>query len=51
MNALSGTGRLIRLALRRDRFILPLWILALTVFLALTTSMSVRGLPTDQRRS
>ncbi|MEV7012157.1 ABC transporter permease [Streptosporangium sp. NPDC051022] len=27
MNALTGTGRLIRLMLRRDRWLLPLWVL------------------------
>ena len=48
MNALAGTGRLIRLALRRDRFVLTAWILALTVFLAMTTNMSVQGLPTQR---
>ena len=34
MSALTGTGRLLRLALRRDRLVLGLWILGLTVFLA-----------------
>jgi ABC-2 type transport system permease protein len=48
MNALAGTGRLIRLALRRDRFVLAAWILGLTVFLAMTTNMSVQGLPTPR---
>ena len=48
MNALSGTGRLLRLALRRDRFVLGAWILALTVFLVGTTHMSVVGLPTHR---
>jgi ABC-2 type transport system permease protein len=48
MNALAGTGRLFRLALRRDRFVLSAWVLALTVFLAATTHMSVLGLPTQR---
>lgn len=48
MNALTGTGRLLRLALRRDRFVLGAWILGLTVFLAATTHMSVVGLPTHR---
>lgn len=48
MNALTGTVRLLRLALRRDRFTLTFWILALTVFLAATTHMSVVGLPTQR---
>lgn len=47
MNALAGTRKLAVLALRRDRFVLALWVIALTVFLAMTTNMSVRGLPTQ----
>ncbi|GLX02318.1 ABC transporter permease [Microtetraspora sp. NBRC 16547] len=31
MNELTGTGKLIRLILRRDRFLLPLWVLPLGV--------------------
>ena len=46
MNALTGTGRLLRLALRRDRFVLAFWVLGLTGFLLGTTHMSVVGLPT-----
>ena len=46
MNALAGTGRLLRLALRRDRFVLAFWVLGLTAFLLGTTHMSVVGLPT-----
>ncbi len=48
MNALIGTGRLLRLALRRDRFVLTAWVLGLTAFLAATTHMSVLGLPTQR---
>jgi ABC-2 type transport system permease protein len=48
MSALTGTGRLLRLALRRDRFVLGAWILALTLFLLGTTHMSVVGLPTQR---
>ncbi len=48
MSALTGTGRLLRLALRRDRLALGLWILGLTVFVAGTTHMSVVGLPTHR---
>jgi ABC-2 type transport system permease protein len=48
MNALTGTGRLLRLDLRRDRWVLAVWIVALTVFLAGTTHMSVVGLPTHR---
>lgn len=39
MNAMAGTVRLTRLALHRDRFSLPAWILALAGFLAATTAM------------
>ncbi|MFG1813538.1 ABC transporter permease [Kribbella sp. NPDC049174] len=39
MNALSGTAALTRLALRRDRFSLPAWILGLTAFAAATTAL------------
>jgi ABC-2 type transport system permease protein len=35
----TGTTRLIRLALRRDRITLPAWILGMAVFLAATTAM------------
>jgi len=34
VGALTGTGRLIRLALRRDRIKLPVWILAIVGFMA-----------------
>jgi ABC-2 type transport system permease protein len=39
MNGFTGTMRLIRLALRRDRITLPAWILGMAVFLAATTAM------------
>ncbi|WP_405150176.1 hypothetical protein OG589_16905 [Sphaerisporangium sp. NBC_01403] len=32
MNTLTGTGGLVRLALRRDRVLLPLWVLLPAVF-------------------
>ena len=48
MNALTGTGRLVRLALRRDRSVLAFWILGLTVFLAMTTNMSTQSLQTQR---
>lgn len=35
MGALTGTGRLIRLALRRDRVKLPMWILAIIAFMTI----------------
>ncbi|MGC5161854.1 ABC transporter permease [Rhodococcus sp. DT1] len=39
----AGTGRLVRLALRRDRIRLPVWLLALTAILAFSAA-SVAGL-------
>ncbi|MEE6261875.1 ABC transporter permease [Plantactinospora sonchi] len=49
-NALTGAGRLTRLALRRDRVQLPVWILA-TTLLAATTHASVRKqFPTEAER-
>ncbi|MER7246987.1 ABC antibiotics transporter [Kribbella sp. NPDC000426] len=39
MNGFTGTFRLLRLAVRRDRFTLPAWIVGLAAFLAATTAM------------
>jgi len=39
MSGYTGTSRLVRLALRRDRIILPAWILGMTGFLTATTAM------------
>ena len=39
MSGFTGTVRLVRLALRRDRFLLPAWILGMAGFLAATTAM------------
>jgi putative exporter of polyketide antibiotics len=39
MNALTGTGALTRLALRRDRVGIPAWLLGLAAFLAGTTAL------------
>jgi ABC-2 type transport system permease protein len=39
MSGFVGTMRLFRLALRRDRFTLPAWILGMAAFLAATTAM------------
>jgi len=47
MTGLTGTVRLTRLALRRDRVTLPAWIGGLTVFLAVTTAMFVDSLRTE----
>jgi ABC-2 type transport system permease protein len=41
MHALTGTAALTRLALRRDRFSLPVWILGLSSFAAATTALWV----------
>ena len=39
MSGFTGTARLVRLALRRDRITLPAWILGMAAFLAATTAM------------
>lgn len=39
MTGLTGTMRLVRLALRRDRVTLPVWLLGMAAFLAATTAM------------
>jgi ABC-2 type transport system permease protein len=39
MSGLTGTTRLVRLALRRDRITLPAWILSMAAFLAATTAI------------
>jgi ABC-2 type transport system permease protein len=39
MSGFVGTTRLIRLALRRDRITLPVWLLCMAAFLASTTAM------------
>ncbi|TVT50590.1 ABC transporter permease [Amycolatopsis rhizosphaerae] len=38
MNALAGTRQLLRLALRRDRIVVPLWVILLGVLPAITAS-------------
>lgn len=38
MNALTGTGQLVRLILRRDRVRLPLWVLAVLGIVAASAS-------------
>ncbi|HMG30029.1 MAG TPA: ABC transporter permease [Jiangellaceae bacterium] len=50
MSAFTGTGRLVRLALRRDRIQLPIWLLALTLTQAATVSSVVGLYPTEQER-
>jgi ABC-2 type transport system permease protein len=39
MNGFTGTVRLVRLAVRRDRITLPAWILGMSAFVAATTAM------------
>ena len=48
MTGLTGTLRLTRLALWRDRFILPAWLLGLATFTASTTAMIEESFPTYQ---
>ncbi|HSF26479.1 MAG TPA: ABC antibiotics transporter [Actinomycetes bacterium] len=48
MNAMSGTIRLTRLAARRDRITIPVWILGLAAFLTATTAMFVNSLITHE---
>ena len=47
MNAFTGTTRLLRLALRRDRFVLAAWVLLLSGLLAMFTAMFADSLPTQ----
>jgi ABC-2 type transport system permease protein len=50
MGALTGTARLTRLALRRDRLTTPVWILGLAAFLGATSAMFVNILLTYEDR-
>ena len=47
MNAMAGTLRLTRLAARRDRVTLSVWLFGLSGFLAATTAMFVNSLVTS----
>jgi len=50
-SSLTGTGELARLALRRDRYFLPIWIYVLTAVVA-STAYSFKGLyPTGPERA
>lgn len=51
MNALAGTGRLVRLALRRDRFILPIWILIIAITPMSLVSTVAEVYPTAAERT
>jgi ABC-2 type transport system permease protein len=48
MSGLTGTGWLLRLAVRRDRVTLAAWLLGMAAFTAGTAAMSVQGLPTHE---
>ena len=50
MTALTGTRRLIRLALRRDRVILPVWILAIAGLAWAMVASYQSTLPTEADR-
>jgi ABC-2 type transport system permease protein len=50
MRAFTGTARLTRLALRRDRVQLPIWILGTTVMLSVTISSVKSQFPTEAER-
>ena len=45
---LAGTSRLVLLALRRDRLVLPAWVLGLGCFVGITTDMFARSLTTQE---
>ncbi|HEY9379593.1 MAG TPA: hypothetical protein VIQ02_21150, partial [Jiangellaceae bacterium] len=50
MTELTGTGRLVRLALRRDRIQLPLWLIGLMLVQAISISSIVGLYPDDSDR-
>ncbi len=49
MTALTGTRRLTRLALRRDRVVLPAWILGLAFFMGATSALFVSDFDDEQQ--
>ncbi|MGA8114624.1 MAG: ABC transporter permease, partial [Actinocatenispora sp.] len=51
MNSLTGTRTLIRLALRRDRITLPIWIGAMTLMAAASASSVAKLYPTVAERT
>ena len=51
MNALAGTSELTRLAVRRDRILLPVWIYLLTAIVASTAYSLKKGYPTAADRA
>src|SRR5262245_26401797 len=50
MTQFTGTGTLTRLILRRDRFVLPVWIVLIAVMVVGTAARYARLLPTEQVR-
>lgn len=50
MNALTGTGRLLRLSLRLERVRLPMWIIANVGIVALTLPQLISAYNTDPKR-
>lgn len=49
-NSLAGTGTLVRLALRRDRIILPAWVFGFVSMAAVSTSATIGLFPTVESR-
>ena len=50
MNAFAGTGALVRLILRRDRVLMPIWILILGILPISMTAGTAELYPTDEGR-
>ncbi|MBP7972643.1 MAG: ABC transporter permease, partial [Candidatus Nanopelagicales bacterium] len=50
MSAFVGTGQLLRLALRRDRTLLPVWIALFAGMGAISASATLGLYPTEQSR-
>ena len=50
MSALAGTGALVRLALRRDRVVLPVFVVLLAVMVAASASATVKVYPDEASR-
>lgn len=50
MKTLTGTGTLIRLILRRDRFLLPLWVVVLPLMPSIVAASLRELAPTEQSR-
>ncbi len=50
MNAFAGTGTLVRLAIRRDRILMPVWIVVFAALAASSAAATVGVYPTVQSR-